>query len=187
MQIEDEHTCSGCKVQKAYNNMWEKIKLDVFRDLREIRVQTKLNTLYITGISLGGGLSTISYIDINHENIFPTVKVTTYGAPRVGNRNWADFFDGITGGKTKRYEVEGDPVVILPRCLTLLCTYKQTGIRIVCNEAAQTCNQTAPDDPVLFKHLINDGLNPREGHNLKSIMDHVDGYPKIYNFTLFTK
>jgi hypothetical protein len=31
--------------------------------------------------------------------------VTTYGAPRVGNRNWADHFDAITGGKTRRYEV----------------------------------------------------------------------------------
>lgn len=51
--------------------MWEKIKLDVFRDLREIKLQTKLNLLYITGISLGGGLSVISYIDINQQKIFP--------------------------------------------------------------------------------------------------------------------
>jgi hypothetical protein len=105
----------------------------------------------------------------------------------VGNRNWADHFDAITGGKTKRYEVEGDPVVVMPKCLTLLCNYKQTGIRIVCKESAKICNQTAPDDPVLIKHLTEDALNPREGHNIKSIMDHVDGYPKIYNFTLFVK
>lgn len=85
--------------------MWEKIKMDVFRDLREIQLQTKLNLLYITGISLGGGLSVISYIDINQQKIFPTVKVTTYGAPRVGNKNWADHFDSITGKKTKRFLV----------------------------------------------------------------------------------
>ena len=46
--------------------MWEKIKLDVFRDLREIKLQTKLQYLIITGISLGGGLAAISYIDIQH-------------------------------------------------------------------------------------------------------------------------
>jgi hypothetical protein len=46
--------------------MWGTIKNDVIRDLREIRLQTKISTLYITGISLGGGLSTISYIDISH-------------------------------------------------------------------------------------------------------------------------
>lgn len=47
--------------------MWEKIKHDVYRDLREIKLQTKINFLIITGISLGGGLAVISYIDIAHE------------------------------------------------------------------------------------------------------------------------
>ncbi len=112
--------------------MWERIKLDVFRDLKEIKLQTKINNLIITGISLGGGLSVISYIDINHENIFSNVNVITYGAPRVGNRNWADHFDKITNKKTKRYIVEGDPVVVMPKCLTLLCNYQHTGIRYVC-------------------------------------------------------
>lgn len=36
------------------------------RHLIEIRLQTKLNFLIITGISLGGGLAVISYIDIAH-------------------------------------------------------------------------------------------------------------------------
>jgi hypothetical protein len=103
--------------------------------------QTKLETLYITGISLGGGLSVISYIDINHENLFQNVKVTTYGAPRVGNKYWAAHFDLITQGRTRRYLVKGDPIVILPRCLTLLCTYRQTGIQIVCVEDGSLCVQ----------------------------------------------
>lgn len=46
--------------------MWEKIKLDVFKDLKEIKLQTRLDYLIITGISLGGGLAVISYIDIAH-------------------------------------------------------------------------------------------------------------------------
>lgn len=121
-------------MQKAYNNMWEKIKLDVFRDLREIKLQTSLDFLIITGISLGGGLSVISYIDINHEQIFSKVKVITFGAPRVGNKYWAAHFDLITMTRTKRYIVSGDPIVVMPRCLTLLCTYRQTGIKIVCYE-----------------------------------------------------
>lgn len=121
-------------MQKAYNNMWEKIKLDVFKDLREIRLQTRLDLLIITGISLGGGLAVISYIDIAHEQIFPRVKVITFGAPRVGNKYWAAHFDLITLGRTKRYLVDADPIVVMPRCLTLLCTYRQTGIKIVCRE-----------------------------------------------------
>lgn len=64
LQIKDQNTCSNCKVQKAYNNMWEKIKRNVTIDLKEIRLQTKLDVLMITGISLGGGLAGIAYIDI---------------------------------------------------------------------------------------------------------------------------
>lgn len=141
LQVKDEHTCEKCKVQKAYNNMWEKIKFDVFRDLREIKLQTKLDFLIITGISLGGGLSVISYIDIDHERIFNKVKVITFGAPRVGNKYWAAHFDLKTDTRTKRYIVSGDPIVVMPRCLTLLCTYRQTGIKIVCKEDQQKCKQ----------------------------------------------
>lgn len=121
--------------------MWQKIKLDVIRDLREIKLQTKLDYLIITGISLGGGLAVISYIDIAHEQIFLVVRVTTFGAPRVGNKYWAAYFDLITQSSTKRYIVSGDPIVVLPRCLTLLCTYRQTGIKIVCYEDQQLCKQ----------------------------------------------
>ena len=128
--------------------MWEKIRQDVYRDLREIKVQTQLDLLYITGISLGGGLAVISYIDIAHENIFTKVRTTTFGAPRVGNKYWAAHFDLITQTTSKRYIVSGDPIVVLPRCLTLLCTYRQTGIKIVCYEDQQLCKQEAeiPDN-----------------------------------------
>lgn len=170
--------------------MWEKIKLDVFRDLKEIKLQTKLDFLIITGISLGGGLSVISYIDIAHEEIFSKVKVITFGAPRVGNKYWAAHFDLITLGKTKRYIVKGDPIVVMPRCLTLLCTYRQTGIQIVCKEEEAICRQEAyiPDDDdelaSTVKHLTQHLIEEPYGHKIQSIMDHVDGYPKIYNFSL---
>lgn len=34
IQVIDEHTCPKCRVQKAYNNMWEKVKPNVIKDLR---------------------------------------------------------------------------------------------------------------------------------------------------------
>lgn len=190
LQVKDEHTCDKCKVQRAYNNMWEKIKLDVFRDLREIKLQTKLDYLIITGISLGGGLSVISYVDINQQAIFSKVKVITFGAPRVGNKYWAAHFDLITLGRTRRYIVSGDPIVILPRCLTLLCTYRQTGVKIVCYENEQVCRQEVeiPDDDdevQAITHLTKEIVGTENDQQLDSIMDHVNGYPKIYNFTLY--
>ena len=73
--------------------MWDSIKPEVLADLVAIKKSTGLNSLIITGISLGGGLSVISYIDINQAKIFGDIKVTTFGAPRVGNKNWANHFD----------------------------------------------------------------------------------------------
>lgn len=65
--------------------MWDSIVNDVLRDLRLIKAQTGLEKIYITGISLGGGLAVISYIDVKNSGIFETVNVITYGAPRVAN------------------------------------------------------------------------------------------------------
>ena len=73
--------------------MWETIKNQVIADLKTTQSLTGLKTLYITGISMGGGLAVLAYIDIVHQNFFPTVKVTTFGAPRVGNKYWAAHFD----------------------------------------------------------------------------------------------
>ncbi len=119
--------------------MWNNIKVEVIGDLREMSRQTGINTLHITGISLGGGLTVISYIDIVASNIFPNIRLTTFGAPRVGNKEWAGHFDKITGTKTKRYVVNGDPVAGMPSCLTLLCSYKQVGIKLNCYEDQARC------------------------------------------------
>lgn len=59
-QVVDSNVCSNCKIQKAYKKMWETITDDVLASLRIIRQQTGLKKIYITGISLGGGLSVIS-------------------------------------------------------------------------------------------------------------------------------
>lgn len=113
--------------------MWNTIRQNVTNDLRIIQKQTNLDTLHITGISLGGGLAGISFIDLRVYDVFKNLHVTTFGAPRVGNKKWAEFFDQITGNKSYRYIVKGDPIVVMPRCLTLLCNYKQTGVQIVCH------------------------------------------------------
>lgn len=90
--------------------MWEKVKFPVLQDLMALYEYTHIKKLYITGISLGGGLSTISFMDIAQQTSFTEIKVTTFGAPRVGNKQWAAYYDLKTLGKTKRYLVYGDPI-----------------------------------------------------------------------------
>ena len=50
-----------------------------------------------------------------------------YGAPRVANKYYAEFFDEATKKSSKRFIVKGDPIVVLPECLTPICNYKHTG------------------------------------------------------------
>ena len=114
--------------------MWDTIRTDVISDLDEMEAQTGLKKLYITGISLGGGLAVISYIDINNSKVFDNVEVITYGAPRVANKNYAEYFDAMTKNKSKRYAVKGDPIVVMPECLTLICNYRHTGFQWTCIE-----------------------------------------------------
>lgn len=72
--------------------MWNSIRSDVIKGLRKT-VHT--GRLIITGISLGGALATLSFVDIKHAGIFNNVEIITYGAPRVGNKKWAAWFDTV--------------------------------------------------------------------------------------------
>lgn len=141
VQKQDENAPSGCKVQKAYDNMWETIRDDVIKGLRS-HVHTK--RLIVTGISLGGGLAALSYVDIRAAKEFENVEVITFGAPRVGNKKWAAWFDSIT--KSTRIYIREDPINFLPKCLTLLCNYGYIGQPIVCYPERKTCECKANDD-----------------------------------------
>lgn len=114
--------------------MWGSIRDDVINGLRQ-HVHTR--RLIITGISLGGGLASISFVDIRATKEFENVEVITFGSPRVGNRKWAEWFDTIT--KSTRIYIREDPIAFLPRCLTLVCNYKQTGSPVICYPESKQC------------------------------------------------
>ena len=85
--------------------MWNKIREQTIEDLHKLVPEDK--RLIITGISLGGGLAAISYIDIKFQG-FRDVEVITWGAPRVGNKKWANWFDTLTD--STRVYIRRDPI-----------------------------------------------------------------------------
>ena len=68
--------------------MWNSIRAQVKKDLS---ASSHTKRLIITGISLGGGLAMLSYVDINQWKLFSNIEIIIYGAPRVGNANWAKW------------------------------------------------------------------------------------------------
>jgi len=63
--------------------------------------------------------------------------LVTFGAPKVGNNDWAKWFNNQI--LTERYFLKGDPVPGMPTCLTPLCTYSQTGSGIECDLDLAIC------------------------------------------------
>lgn len=138
--------------------MWNTIRSDVIKGLRE-HVHTR--RLIITGISLGGALAGLSYVDIKATGEFDNIEVITFGAPRVGNKKWAQWFDSVT--ESTRIYIRRDPIAFLPRCLTPVCNYRQTGNPIVCYPGKDECrckNKAVEDElemdgaiPFLMKEI----------------------------------
>lgn len=121
--------------------MWESIRADVISDLKKYVHTTRL---IITGISLGGGLACLSFIDIKASGEFNNLEVITFGSPRVGNKKWATFFNSLT--EATRIYIYQDPINLLPRCLTPLCNYSPVGKPVVCYPKQEECDFKNPGD-----------------------------------------
>ncbi len=110
-----------------------------------------------------------------------------YGSPRVANKAYAEYFDLQTNNRAKRYIVKGDPIVVLPECLTVLCNYKHVGLQYVCIEEELLCRGNLPVPEGLFERMQWKKNKDPSMENLGSIVDHIYGYKKIYNYTIVEK
>jgi len=74
--------------RKALNDVWD----DVFECIQEFCDEGK--PLWVTGHSLGGALATLA-VDRLLRADFEIKGLYTYGQPRVGNKQFAEYFDGF--------------------------------------------------------------------------------------------
>jgi hypothetical protein len=83
----------GASVHKGF---YESYQSGISNGLKQLLASTKdIETLFITGHSLGGALCILAAADIFSSNIgsVPHVLVTTFASPRVGNPVFAQTFD----------------------------------------------------------------------------------------------
>jgi hypothetical protein len=75
----------------------------------------KNRTVFVTGHSLGGGLSTLNACDLL-ENVtgFKAIRLYNFAAPRVGDENFADIFDALTliNGKPGAFRIVNDRDIV---------------------------------------------------------------------------
>lgn len=88
--------CSGCKVHAGFYIAWRSVADDVTKALSQLRAQKPGYTITITGHSLGGALASLAYTDLKAAGV-PINIAYTFGAPRVGNKAFADYTDKLSG------------------------------------------------------------------------------------------
>ena len=113
IRVETEF-CEKCHAHKGFYVGWQLIQVDV-----EVKVaeQVKANPGYrlvVTGHSLGAALATLAAGHFRkNEELREKTELYTFGSPRVGNKELADF---LTTQSDLSYRVtyRADPVVRLP-------------------------------------------------------------------------
>ena len=81
------------RVHLGFNTAYNIVKDQVLKTVKEY--QTNNEAIIITGHSLGGALATVCAAHLISENITPT-SVYTYGQPRVGNSEFAEFYSEMS-------------------------------------------------------------------------------------------
>ncbi|KAI8897719.1 Alpha/Beta hydrolase protein, partial [Globomyces pollinis-pini] len=99
---------------------------DVYAGLR-IKIQPTLKTLVdkypdfeiiFTGHSLGGAIATmaaVDFIELYGYEYASRISLYTYGQPRIGNKEWADYVQNLPFmQRSYRIQHFGDPAVQIP-------------------------------------------------------------------------
>ncbi|KAH6573127.1 hypothetical protein BASA60_006206 [Batrachochytrium salamandrivorans] len=98
--------------------------------------------LVFTGHSLGGALASLAAADyVNHESGDTSyVSVYSYGEPRIGNSQWADWFDNLPLA-SYRVTSQSDPV---PRLPPYIMGYRHTKQEyfITSDKVTETCTNS---------------------------------------------
>lgn len=84
---------NGAKVHEGFLLAWQSVRTKTFDAVRALRSRYPNHKLAITGHSMGGALAVLAATDLSHNGVTVN-EVYTYGAPRVGNSVFSQYFKG---------------------------------------------------------------------------------------------
>lgn len=111
------------EVHDGFLKLWKSMREDALSALEEVGV---IDSLWITGHSLGGGLSTVAVPDIITQKTFQRVEHYSFASPRVGNPAFTGAYND-NGVKTFRVVNTCDFVPQLPGAILGAYTFKHVG------------------------------------------------------------
>ncbi|RMZ78471.1 hypothetical protein DV737_g3895, partial [Chaetothyriales sp. CBS 132003] len=89
-------SCDTCLVFRGFQIAWDSLSSPVEDGLRNALTQYPNYTVSISGHSLGAGISELAFSSLRPQS-FNIGALYTYGAPRVGNQQFADYIDSLSG------------------------------------------------------------------------------------------
>lgn len=103
------HVCPHCTVEQGFSIVWESLEKGVFAAMAEVGCKADKN-VYVTGHSLGASVGTIAAAHFHLAGHYVRAAYL-FESPRVGNRNWARWFEQELGDREIfRTAHGGDPV-----------------------------------------------------------------------------
>jgi len=110
-----EMSCPGCKVHSGFLDSWTPVEHRVVEEVRRLQGIYSDARLYIAGHSLGGALAMLAAYVLEYDHGMSIDGVYTFGAPRVGNQAFAEFYNSKSATHvTWRVTHHRDPVPHLP-------------------------------------------------------------------------
>ncbi|KAH6853717.1 Alpha/Beta hydrolase protein [Chaetomium sp. MPI-CAGE-AT-0009] len=115
--------CDNCTVHMGFMTSWRNAREVVIPALRAAREKYPGYRVHLIGHSLGGAVAALAALELRLGLGWRDVVVTTFGEPRVGNAELADYVDRAFGlGESevgedvayRRVTHVGDPVPLLP-------------------------------------------------------------------------
>ena len=94
LQMTFPYANNGAQVHRGFYETYMAVEAQTMGALNQILAQHPNAKLVITGHSLGAALATFAAVHIRLQTKIPYQSITfyTYGSPRTGNQEWADFF-----------------------------------------------------------------------------------------------
>ena len=89
-------SCPGCVVHMGFLDAWNSISASVETALQSALAEYPHYTVTISGHSLGAALAELAFGSLKPQS-FRVGQLFTYGSPRFGNQDFADYIDGLSG------------------------------------------------------------------------------------------
>jgi hypothetical protein len=117
--------CNSCYVHSGFLSSYNSLSGEVLDHLSQLLIKYPEATILVTGHSLGGTQAVLAALDIKLAGYTP--HLYTYGCPRVGNKNFASFFNSKITAANFRAVYLDDPVPNVP---TITLNFYHVGTEI---------------------------------------------------------